>query len=61
MTAESPEFFHYARLRCAARSRLEGVYRMIAPKKPEAYGSVSVHLVVDGAQRVIDFVKRSIE
>jgi PhnB protein len=32
---------------------------MVVPKKPEGYSSVSVYLVVDGAQRVIDFLKKT--
>jgi len=31
------------------------------PKKPEGYSSVSVYLVVDGAQRVIDFLKKTFD
>ena len=34
---------------------------MIVPKKPEGYSSVSVYLVVDGAQRVIDFLKKTFD
>jgi uncharacterized glyoxalase superfamily protein PhnB len=31
------------------------------PKKPEGYSSVSVYLVVNGAQRVIDFLKKTFD
>lgn len=31
---------------------------MSLPEKPEGYPTVSVYLVVEGAQRVIDFLKR---
>jgi uncharacterized glyoxalase superfamily protein PhnB len=34
---------------------------MVVPKKPEGYSSVSVYLVVDGAQRVIDFLKKTFD
>jgi PhnB protein len=34
---------------------------MSVPKKPEGYSSVSVYLVVDGAQRVIDFLKKTFD
>ena len=34
---------------------------MSVPKKPEGYSSVSVYLVVDGAQRVIDFLKKAFD
>jgi PhnB protein len=32
---------------------------MSMPAKPEGYSSVSAYLVVDGAQRVIDFLKKT--
>ena len=31
------------------------------PKKPEGYSSVSSYLVVDGARRVIDFLKKAFD
>jgi uncharacterized glyoxalase superfamily protein PhnB len=34
---------------------------MVVPKKPEGYSSVSVYLVVDGAQRVIEFLKKTFD
>ena len=34
---------------------------MIAPKKPDGYNSISVYLVVEGAQRVIDFLKKAFD
>ena len=34
---------------------------MVVPKKPEGYSSISVYLVVDGAQRVIDFLKKTFD
>jgi len=34
---------------------------MIVAKKPDGYTSVSVYLVVDGAQRVIDLLKKTFD
>jgi uncharacterized glyoxalase superfamily protein PhnB len=34
---------------------------MSMPKKPEGYSSVSSYLVVEGAQRVIDFLKKTFD
>lgn len=34
---------------------------MSVPHKPEGYNSISAYLVVDGAQRVIDFLKKTFD
>jgi uncharacterized glyoxalase superfamily protein PhnB len=34
---------------------------MSVPSRPEGYNSVSVYLVVEGAQRVIDFLKKAFD